>query len=98
VTFPLSFRSTRKGGRILTVGNTGGPKFEIDNRYIFGKHLSILGSSMGTKEDFRKVMGLVFSDIFKPVLDPDFPLKEASQAHRRLESGEQLGKVTLSID
>ena len=48
-TFPLSFRSARKGGRILTVGNTGDPKFEIDNRFIFGKHLTLIGSTMGTR-------------------------------------------------
>ena len=39
-TFQQSFRAARKGGRILTVGNTGGAKNEIDNRYIFGKNLS----------------------------------------------------------
>ncbi|HMV97814.1 MAG TPA: zinc-binding dehydrogenase, partial [Anaerolineales bacterium] len=43
-TFPLSLRILRKGGRLLTVGNSGAPRFEIDNRYIFAKHLSIIGS------------------------------------------------------
>ena len=96
-TFPSSFRSAAKGGRILTVGNSGGPKFEIDNRFIFGKHLSVLGSSMGTRSDFATVMGLVFAGKLKPVLDQDFPLKDAHYAQERLERGEQLGKVTLSI-
>jgi len=97
-TFPLSFRAARKGGRILTVGNTGGPKFEIDNRYIFGKHLSLLGSTMGTQKDFAEVMGLVFSGKMHAVLDRDYPLAEAALAQERLESGEQLGKVTLGIE
>jgi NADPH:quinone reductase-like Zn-dependent oxidoreductase len=96
-TFPLSFRAARKGGRILTVGNTGGPKFEIDNRYIFGKHLSLIGSTMGTLRDFAQVMRLVFAGKLNPVLDSDFPLVEARLAHERLERGEQMGKVTLSI-
>ena len=60
-TFPLSFRAAVKGGRILTVGNTGGPKFEIDNRFLFGKHLSIIGSTMGTRAEFARVMDLVFA-------------------------------------
>ena len=34
-TFPLSFRAAAKGGRILTVGNSAGAKFEIDNRLNF---------------------------------------------------------------
>ncbi len=96
-TFPLSFRAARKGGRILTVGNTGGPKFEIDNRFIFGKHLSLIGSSMGTLQDFAQVMDLVFAGKLKPVVDRDFPLAEARAAQEYLESGKQMGKVTLSI-
>jgi NADPH:quinone reductase-like Zn-dependent oxidoreductase len=96
-TFPLSFRAAAKGGRILTVGNSGGAKFEIDNRLIFGKHLSILGSSMGTRTDFARVMKLVFDGKLRPVLDRDYPLREAYRAQERLEQGAQLGKITLSI-
>ncbi len=96
-TFPLSFRAAAKGGRILTVGNSGGAKFEIDNRFIFNRHLSILGSSMGTRADFATVMDLVFAGKLKPVLDRDYPLEEASAAQQRLELGDQLGKITLRI-
>jgi len=95
-TFPLSFRAARKGGRILTVGNTGGPRFEIDNRFIFGKHLSLIGSTMGTLSDFRTVMGLVVAGRLRVPLDKTFPLSEARAAHQRLESGRQLGKITLA--
>lgn len=94
---PLSMRAARKGGRILTVGNTAGPKFEIDNRYVFGKHLSILGSSMGTLDDFAKVMGLVFEGRLKAVLDRQYPLEEARFAHEFLQANEQMGKITLAI-
>ncbi len=97
-TFPLSFRAAARGGRILTVGNSGGAKFEIDNRQIFGKHLSILGSTMGTRTDFSNVMQLVFTGKLKPVLDLDFPLKDARLAQQRLENCEQMGKITLTID
>ncbi len=96
-TFPLSFKAARKGGRILTVGNTGGPVFEIDNRYIFGKHLSVLGSTMSPQADFRTVMGLVFAGRLRAVVDRVFPLAEARAAHEYLARGEQLGKVVLAI-
>lgn len=96
-TFPSSFRAAAKGGRILTVGNSGGPKFEIDNRFIFGKHLSIIGSSAGTQADFATVMDLVFAGKLKPVMDKDYPLSEARFAQEQLEMGEQLGKITLTI-
>lgn len=97
-TFAHSFRSAKKGGRIVTVGNTGGARFEIDNRFIFGKHLSILGSSMGTITDFADVMSLIFSGKLAPVLDRDYPLSEATQAQQRLESGKNMGKITLFMD
>jgi NADPH:quinone reductase-like Zn-dependent oxidoreductase len=97
-TFPLSFRAARKGGRILTVGNTAGPKVEIDNRFVFGKHLSLLGSTMGTHSDFAAVMELVFAGALKPAVDRTYPLALAAQAQERLEAGEQLGKIVLEID
>jgi NADPH:quinone reductase-like Zn-dependent oxidoreductase len=96
-TMHFSLRAARKGGRILTVGNTSGPKFEIDNRFIFGKHLSILGSTMGTLEEFNQVMNLVFEGKLTPVLDKEYPLKDAAKAQQRLEAGEQMGKITLAI-
>jgi len=96
-TMMMSLRAARKGGRILTVGNTGGPELSLDNRYIFGKHLSILGSTMGTIRDFTTVMGLVFEGALRPVIDRVFPLEETASAQRRLEQGEQLGKIVLEI-
>lgn len=96
-TFPQSFRAARKGGRILTVGSSGGALIEIDNRFIFGKHLSLLGSSMGTRADFATVMQLVFSGQLKPALDITFPLAEAHLAQQKLEENKQLGKITLAI-
>lgn len=96
-TFPMSLRALGKGGRLLTVGNSGAPKFEIDNRFIFAKHLSILGSTMSTIAEFREVMDLVFAGKLKPILDKTFPLKEAAVAQERLERGENFGKITLDI-
>ena len=96
-TFPLSFRAARKGGRILTVGNTAGAKVEIDNRFIFGKHLSLIGSTMGTHSDFAAVMALLFAGALKPALDRVYPLSQAPQAQERMEAGEQMGKIVLEI-
>ncbi|MBI5352092.1 MAG: zinc-binding dehydrogenase [Chloroflexi bacterium] len=96
-TFPLSLRALKKGGRLLTVGNSGGPKFEIDNRFIFAKHLSILGSTMSTRADFTEVMDLIVSGKLKPVMDKTFELKDAAAAQERLWNGENFGKITLEI-
>jgi NADPH:quinone reductase-like Zn-dependent oxidoreductase len=98
MTIPQSLRALRKGGRLLTVGATAGSKFELDNRYMFHKHLSILGSTMGTRRDFADVMTLVFAGKLEPVIDRIFPMSEARAAEERLESGEQMGKIVLKID
>ena len=96
-TFMQSLRALRKGGRLLTVGNSAGPKFEIDNRYIFAKHLSILGSTMSTLEEFKEVMDLVMAGKLKPIIDKTYPLKEAASAQERLWKHENFGKITLDI-
>ena len=96
-TFLSSLRTLRKGGRLLTVGNTGGPQIDIDNRYIFGRHLSLIGSTMSTLGEFKTVMDLVVGGRLKPVLDRDFPLKDAAAAQEYLQDGQQLGKITLDV-
>ena len=96
-TFMQSLRALRKGGRLLTVGNSGSPRFEIDNRYMFAKHLSILGSTMSNLQEFKEVMDLVVAGKLKPVLDQTFPLKDAALAQERLWKNENFGKLTLDI-
>ena len=63
-------------------------------------HIAIpesLGSTMGTRADFEAVFELVTSGRVKPVIDEVLPLSEARTAHERMERGEQLGKIVLSI-
>ncbi len=96
-TFQNSLRALRRGGRLLTVGNSSGPRFEIDNRYLFGKHLTIIGSSMGTTVDYERVMGLVFRGRLRPVIDTVYPLEQGPTALRRLQDGDVVGKLVLRI-
>src|SRR5215207_2556792 len=96
-TFMQSLRALRKGGRLLTVGNSGSPKFEIDNRYLFAKHLSIIGSTMSTLSEFKEVMDLMVAGDLKPVIDQTYPLEEAAGAQERLWRNENFGKITLDI-
>jgi len=96
-TFMHSLRALRKGGRLLTVGNSGGPKFEIDNRYMFAKHLSIIGSTMSTLSEFKEVMDLIVAGSLMPVIDKTYPLQDAASAQERLWRNENFGKITLDI-
>lgn len=96
-TFAHSLRALRRGGRLLTVGNSSGPRFELDNRVIFGKHLTIVGSTMGTSLDYEKVMGLVFAGKLNPVIDTVYPLEASRTALKRLEDGDVTGKLVIRI-
>ena len=96
-TYHYSLRALKKNGRLLTVGNTSGPKFQIDNRLLFGKHLSIIGSTMGSTSDYRTVMQLIFDGKLKPVIDTIHPFDEGLTALKRLQDGDVAGKLVLEI-
>lgn len=96
-TLMASLRAARKGGRVLTVGNSGGPRFEFDNRYLFAKHLSLIGSTMSTRAEFATVMGLVFAGRLRPLVDTVFPLAEVQAAHAHLDAGDVKGKLVLAL-
>ncbi len=95
-TFFQSLRSLKKGGRLLTVGNTSGPKFELDNRLIFARHLRILGSTMGPHSDYEKVMELVFNGRLQPVIDTIYQLDDGIAALQQLQDGDVAGKLVLT--
>jgi len=94
-TFGRSLRALRKGGRLLTVGNSSGPMVEIDNRLLFARHLSVIGSSMGTPVDFAEVMALVFAGRLRGNIGAELPLSEGRLGLQMLERGEALGKIVL---
>jgi NADPH:quinone reductase-like Zn-dependent oxidoreductase len=96
-TMMSSLRALRKGGRLLTVGSSGGTTTEIDNRYVFYRHLSVIGSTMSPLRDFRQVMNLVAAGKLKPVIDSTYDLAQAAEAQRRLEQGAHFGKITLRV-
>jgi NADPH:quinone reductase-like Zn-dependent oxidoreductase len=81
----------------VVCGATSGPNPPAALNRVWWKELAILGSTMGTAEDFQGAYDLVASGRALPVIDSVFPLAEAAAAHERLESGEQFGKVALRI-
>jgi NADPH:quinone reductase-like Zn-dependent oxidoreductase len=95
-TLSQSMRAVARGGRIVIVGNTSGPHAELDIRYIFGKQISLIGSTMGSHQDFRDVMDLVWAGKLLPVVDRVMALSEGRAAFAALERGEQFGKIVLN--
>lgn len=83
------------GGRIVIVGNTSGSQVQIDIRYIFGKQLSLIGSTMGTHQDFLDITSLLWSKKLTPVIERVMPLSEGKEAYAMMERSEHFGKIVL---
>jgi len=94
-TITTSMQVVTRGGRIVIVGNTSGPKAEIDMRYIFGKQISLIGSTMGSHQDFRDVLKILWAGKIKPVIHQVMPLNEGIEAYKMMQDGKQFGKIVL---
>ena len=94
-TWDQSVRSLRPGGRLVVCGSTSGPKVELTLPRLFFKQFEIIGSSMGSYEEFDELLALV--DRGLPItIDQQFPLAGYEDALARLEHGDQLGKIVLT--
>lgn len=85
------------GGRIVTYGGTAGSIPKLSPQLIFWKQLSILGTSMGSDQDFRDMLQFVNKHKVKPIIDRVYSLKEGKQAFGRMDKGKQFGKIILSV-
>lgn len=88
-------KSLARGGAYVTPGCTSGHDATTDLARIFWNQLRILGSTMGSPEDFREVTSLLRSGALKPVIDSVYDAEEGAKAYAHLESGEQFGKVVI---
>lgn len=96
-TFDRALDAARPGGRIVSYGATTGNAPELTVRRIFWKQLSVLGSTMGSPDDFRAMLPLFGHGKLRPVVDQIFPLADAGKALRRMDRAEQFGKIALRI-
>jgi NADPH:quinone reductase-like Zn-dependent oxidoreductase len=94
-TWNQSMRSLRSGGRLVTCGSTAGAKVEITVPYLFFKQLEIIGSTMYTPSEFEAVLELVANGAINPSVDSEFSFEDLPDALRRLEKGDQFGKIAI---
>ena len=88
-------KSLARGGAYVTPGCTSGAHATTDLARIFWNQLRVLGSTMGSPNEFRKVIALFRAGKFEPVVDTVYPASDAAQAVAKLEGGEQFGKLVL---
>ena len=86
-TWKRTLDAARAEGRIVVCGATTGPNPPAALHRVWWKQLSILGSTMGTPDDFQGAYDLIAAGKARPVVDRVFPLAEARAAHERLEAG-----------
>lgn len=92
-----SIKSLAVNGRLVTCGSTSGPTVNINLRYVFSRHISILGSYMGRKAELLELLKFVESGRLKPVVYKVFALKEVSKAQQEMLDRKNFGKIVLSV-
>ncbi|MCI0768753.1 MAG: NAD(P)H-quinone oxidoreductase [Chloroflexi bacterium] len=95
-------------GRMVLVGTMGGGQIETNVGALMPKRLSVFGTvlrmrSLGEKivltEQFRRhVLPLIESGKVRPVIDRVFPLEQAADAHRYMETNANFGKIVLAME
>lgn len=96
-TWAGSIASMKNNGRLVTCGATSGYDAQTDIRQIFYRHLTILGSFMGTKAELLEAMKFVERGLIRAVVDQSMPLSEARRAHELMEDRAQFGKLVLTV-
>jgi zinc-binding alcohol dehydrogenase/oxidoreductase len=96
-TWARTLAAVRPSGRVVVCGATTGPNPPAQLHRLWWKQLTVIGSSMGDREDFLGAYELVRMGRVRVHVDSVYPLAAVAAAHERLESGAQLGKVVLAI-
>ncbi|MGI8518652.1 MAG: zinc-binding dehydrogenase [Acidimicrobiia bacterium] len=96
-TWDQSFRSLAPGGRLVLCGATAGNKVELSLPVLWFKQLEIIGSTMANRSQFAATLDLVEAGSLPIHIDQVSGFEDAVDAFRRLESGDQLGKVAVRV-
>jgi len=96
-TWNNTIRCVRKGGRIVTCGATTGPGPIEDLSRIFWNQISIMGSTMGSRSDFRGVVRFHESKKVRPIIQKIYGFEDAQKALSDLKKQKQFGKLVLAM-
>jgi NADPH:quinone reductase-like Zn-dependent oxidoreductase len=95
-TWSHSLRALRPGGTIVVSGATSGPNPPADLARVLFLQLSVVGSTMGTRDELERLVDLVLDTGVRPTIDSTYDLRDARSAFERLASGDVVGKVVLT--
>lgn len=96
-TWSHSVRSLRPGGRIVTSGTTSGPKLDdAELTRIFFLQLSVIGSTMGTRDELAGLVAMLDATGVRPLIDRTLPMTDARAGFAAMLEGEQFGKIVFT--
>jgi NADPH:quinone reductase-like Zn-dependent oxidoreductase len=93
--FSTSLQVLKKGGKFCTSGSAGGQKTELDFRTMYLKHITLYGSVLGTRAEFKRMLEAISEGKIKPVIDRTFPLEQAREAQSYFKEAGKMGKIVL---
>ena len=96
-TWDHSLKSLKPGGRIVVSGATSGAAPSADLNRVFFLQLSVIGSTMGTRDELAALVDLCANSDLRPLIDSEFALRDAMGAFERLQSGDAFGKIVLTV-
>ena len=97
-TWEHSVRSLRPGGRIVISGTTSGP--QVDDAmltHVFFLQLSVIGSTMGTRDELDALVQLLHSTGTRPLVHAELPLERAREGFEQMVAGDQVGKIVFTL-
>lgn len=96
-TFNKSLEQVRPGGTIVTFGASAGDDVQINLRAFFYGQLNLLGSTLGSGEEYKEMVAFMEKHQIRPVVDTMYSLADFSDAFERMNKAEQLGKIGFYI-
>jgi NADPH:quinone reductase-like Zn-dependent oxidoreductase len=96
-TWPIDFSAVRRGGKVVICGVTSNAEAVTNLQMLYWNQLTILGSTMGSNEDFRQMLQAVTTAKLKPVIDSVATLENIKGAMSKMETGEQFGKIVIKV-
>lgn len=95
-TWDHSLKSLVPGGRVVVAGATSGAQPPADLRRVFYRQLEVVGSTMGTLDELRRLVGFLDAAGVRPLVDREVPMQDAPEAFAALQAGAQFGKIVLT--
>jgi NADPH:quinone reductase-like Zn-dependent oxidoreductase len=97
-TWDHSLKALKPGGRLVVCGATSGANPPAQLNRVFFLQLSVVGSTMGTRDELEALAALLAREGIDPLVDSTFDLRDARSAFERLASAEAFGKIILTAD